>query len=206
MELHLPLGPLLLIPVVFVAVGLCCLYLKAWLTGQLSVRQTSCPTVNVYPYHAKTGLLSRAEHTFYRVLHHCLLPDEVLFCQVRLADFIDIDRNSGNWQRYFNQIQSKSVDFLICDADTLTPRLVIELDDASHQRADRKKRDHFLANLCLAANLPLLRIPVQYAYTASELKLAIREKLQRSDSDYEPTEPNRLPSRYVNGRRSMALS
>jgi very-short-patch-repair endonuclease len=41
----------------------------------------------------------------------------------------------------------------------MSTRLVIELDDASHERSDRKDRDEFLERALKAAGVPLLRVP-----------------------------------------------
>jgi hypothetical protein len=41
------------------------------------------------------------------------------------------------------------------------PMLGIELDDLSHQRADRKERDMFVNRLFASTGVPLLRLPVQ---------------------------------------------
>lgn len=38
--------------------------------------------------------------------------------------------------------------------------LGIEVDDASHQRADRKERDMFVNKLFASTGVPLLRLPV----------------------------------------------
>jgi hypothetical protein len=158
-----------------------------------------------YPYQARQRLLTQSEHNFYGVLKNCLSAEHILFCQVRLADFVQVAQGTRHWQRCFNQIQSKSVDFLVCDAETLSPLLVIELDEASHQQAARRRHNTFVEHLLTAADLPLLRIRVQYAYTASELKLAIREKLKRSDSEYGLIPPQSRQSYAANGEQPVAM-
>jgi len=47
--------------------------------------------------------------------------------------------------------------------------LGIEVDDSSHQRKDRQKRDVFVENVFAAAALPLLRIPAGRIYNPKDL-------------------------------------
>ena len=76
----------------------------------------------------------------------------------------------GKNRSYTNRIDRKHVDFLLCDAKTLKPILGIELDDKSHQRADRQERDDFVNNVFAAAKLPLMHVSVQSGYSQNELK------------------------------------
>jgi hypothetical protein len=50
------------------------------------------------------------------------------------------------------------VDFLICDAGSMQPLLGIELDDASHGKAESVDRDRFMERVFGAAELPLMRV------------------------------------------------
>ena len=69
-----------------------------------------------------------------------------------------------------NRIQQKHVDFLLCDPATMRPLAGIELDDASHARADRQERDAFVEQVFTASALPLVRFPAQRAYTLAEVE------------------------------------
>ena len=61
--------------------------------------------------------------------------------QVRLADFVETSvRDRSRWWAAFNRVSRKSVDFAIMDGSG-SVALVIELDDRSHGRADRVRRD-----------------------------------------------------------------
>lgn len=74
----------------------------------------------------------------------------------------------------FNKIKSKSVDFAIVD-NKYNYKLFIELDDYTHNRKDRIKRDIFVNNLFSTCNLKLKRIKVQNSYNLTELENIIRE-------------------------------
>jgi very-short-patch-repair endonuclease len=75
---------------------------------------------------------------------------------------------------YYNKIDRKHVDFLLCDSASLKPVMGIELDDASHQRQDRIERDELVDKVFEQAGLPLRRAPARTAYTQQELEDLIR--------------------------------
>lgn len=74
----------------------------------------------------------------------------------------------------FNKIKSKSVDFAIVD-NKYNYKMFIELDDYTHNRQDRIKRDIFINNLFKTYNLKLKRIKVQNNYNLEELENIIKE-------------------------------
>jgi len=62
--------------------------------------------------------------------------------KVRLLDIIE-PRKGDNYRSLMGKIQSKHVDFVICDQD-LHIKAILELDDGSHDRKDRQDRDQFV--------------------------------------------------------------
>ena len=102
------------------------------------------PVADVLPYRLSRRFLSPAELSFYRVLVQVIPEDTVVAVKPRLGDVRFVSRGSSGRWAFQNKIQSKHVDFLVCDAKTMTPRLAIELDDKSHERADRMERDEFV--------------------------------------------------------------
>ena len=124
------------------------------------------------PYRQRDDFLSAAELSFYRVLI-AAAGDDVRTCpKVNLADVFFVVRPNEN-QSYRNKIDRKHVDFLLCDATTMRPRLGVELDDKSHQRADRRERDAFVDQVFRTAGLPLLHVPAQAAYAVAGLRARI---------------------------------
>ena len=66
---------------------------------------------------------------------------ELQICpNVRVADIVSIKKGTKDWQKWFNKIRSKHVDFLLCDYD-MNIVLMIELDDRSHESERAKKTD-----------------------------------------------------------------
>jgi hypothetical protein len=125
------------------------------------------------PYGLRDDFLSPAELSFYRVATHVLAGRAVLCPKVRLADLFFVARPNENF-RYFNSIAQKHVDFVLCSPDTMHPWAGIELDDASHEREDRQRRDIGVERVFEAARLPLLRVPVRSGYSAPYIEDLVR--------------------------------
>ena len=53
---------------------------------------------------------------------------------------------------YWNKINRKHVDFLICDDETLKPLVGIEIRRFTHERKDRQLRDQFVDRVFETAN------------------------------------------------------
>jgi hypothetical protein len=62
---------------------------------------------------------------------------------------------------------------VLCDRNAVRPLLAIELDDSSHNRADRKARDAFVDSALKAAGLPIIHVPASASYNAKKLAAAI---------------------------------
>lgn len=50
---------------------------------------------------------------------------------------------------------------------------VVELDDRSHARRNRRNRDAFLGSLCAGINLRLVRVQARRAYKVEEVRQAL---------------------------------
>jgi very-short-patch-repair endonuclease len=99
-----------------------------------------------------------------------------LITKVRLGDLFFVRQPHKNHAAR-NRIDRKHIDFLICDAMTMRPLVGIELDDASHQRKDRKERDDFVDRVFAAAGLPVIHVPAARSYQPKELAEAIDRAL-----------------------------
>ena len=135
------------------------------------------------PYQRRDWLLSAAERSFFGVLKQAVDPEFLLFAKIRLADLLFIPRGTEGRQAAFNRIQSKHIDFVICDRDTIRPLIAIELDDSSHSRPSRRSRDEFVESALTAAQLPLLRVPVKKQYDVNVLKESVQKLL---DAEIKP--------------------
>ena len=99
----------------------------AWsrLSAWLAVRELR------HAYQARP-LFSAHERAAYRTLK--AMTDElglVLFVKVRLLDLAEPRPHHRKYQLYLNKVSAKHVDFVVCSAKS-EPRLIIELDDFTH--------------------------------------------------------------------------
>jgi hypothetical protein len=123
----------------------------------------------IYPY-KKAKLFTETEREFFGVLRECVGEGLLIFSKVRLADVI---RPTTSEIIYLNHVCQKHVDFVVSDTEG-EPLLVIELDDYSHNRPDRIKRDEFVDNALDAAGVEILHVPVSDCYNMRALAKLIR--------------------------------
>jgi hypothetical protein len=74
-------------------------------------------------------------------------------------------------------IARQHLDFVLCDRETTDVLLAIELDDRSHRKLARKRRDRFLTGALNAAGIPLLRVRAAARYDSRELAAMIDEAI-----------------------------
>ncbi|MEZ6107129.1 MAG: DUF2726 domain-containing protein [Pirellulaceae bacterium] len=91
------------------------------------------------PYSRRGHLVTRNELKFFRALKHAVKDRWHIMAMVRIADLLQVRSGTPKSISWFNRIACKHVDFVLCDPDSLEPRLAIELDDDSHRRPDRQR-------------------------------------------------------------------
>ena len=128
-------------------------------------------------------------------LHAAIDGRWAIFAMVRIADLLKVRSGTQKRQSWQNKINCKHIDFVICDPHNLEPVLAIELDDRSHQRADRIRRDEFVNDAFQAAELPLLRIRAAREYFADEILAELRDFL-----DLEPRQRKRTKRKRTSTR------
>ena len=131
------------------------------------------------PYFSKDRLLSKGELAFYRVLRQVIPPSLSASMKVRLCDVIGC--TGDGWRSGFGaKISQKHIDFVLIDATTTDIRLAIELDDRTHQRADRRDRDIFVDRALETAGVPILRVPAAARYDLAELRSELHAALRHA--------------------------
>ena len=110
-----------------------------------------------YTYYKKSRVMTETEYKFWQILKKSNAP--VIIHQAHLSTFLNHKVKGQNWKGAFSHINSKSVDYLIC-SETMEPLLAIELDDYTHKRADRAKRDEIVNAVIYASGTKLARYDV----------------------------------------------
>ena len=100
------------------------------------------------------------------------LPGYFHICpQVRLADLMNVQASDPSVrQTALNKVTSKSVDFVVVDTAGRA-LLVVELDDRSHDREDRRDRDRLVDAVLGQCGIPIRRVrPRQHVRALAALR------------------------------------
>lgn len=137
----------------------------------------------ILPYKRRESLLTPAERVFFKVLLETISDSYHVFPKVRMADILFVPRmENKRYYHFFNKIQSKHVDFLLCDKEAMEPILAIELDDSSHKNPRRRSRDSLVNAIFESAGLPILHIPTARLYEKEAISAEIQNALSTEES------------------------
>nr|WP_201745853.1 DUF2726 domain-containing protein [Xylella taiwanensis] len=107
---------------------------------------------STWPFYPKRVMTDPEQVLYWRLVE--ALPDRIVLCQVQLSRFLGVRR--GHQRHWFNRINQKSADFVVCAKDS-SVLAVIELDDATHVRESRRKADLDKSKAVENAGLLLVR-------------------------------------------------
>ncbi len=119
------------------------------------------PPTSDSKYIART-ILTENEQDFYNKIKEYVYSQGLhIITKIRLADLIEPKvnqyQNRSEWQIDFNKINAKHIDFAIVN-NNMQILFLIELDDRTHNYADRKERDEFVNISLVNAGYTLLRV------------------------------------------------
>lgn len=107
----------------------------------------------MWPFYARKPLSQPEQVLYFRLAR--ALPDHIVLAQVQLSRLIGV-RKGSNSLAWSNRINRLSADFVVCEKDWSIVA-VIELDDASHQREDRRGEDAKKEKALSSANIRVIR-------------------------------------------------
>jgi hypothetical protein len=148
---------------------------RQWGRGT-SFAQMSRVETFLQAYCRRPFLLSKAEKYFYNILRETFGSYTIL-PKVRLADLVEADRRHPNPN--FNQIKSKQIDFIICDA-WLCPLVAVELDGSSPESIDRHQRNELVDQILKDAAVEIVHVPRAKHYLHNEIRQLLMPKLSSS--------------------------
>lgn len=144
--------------------------------------------INSQPYKKKRYFFSVAELKFFEVLKEVIGDNYYIFPKVRVCDIVNSE-DKNNYSQ-FNRIKSKHVDFLICTKDPIASKIIIELDDSSHNHKSRIKRDKFIDEVFASSEIPIIHVKVKSFYDKEilirELQKAYKTKYVFTEKDSDP--------------------
>lgn len=142
--------------------------------GRWHYWDVECPKIQKkeYLYECKKSLLTETEKKYYAAILNVLPGECRLFPQINLATFIDRTDDA----RYRNEL-FRNVDFLVTNRD-LTPKIVIEINDSTHNTAERKRRDGKVRDICEEAGVAFIALWTVYGIKESYIQTRIEEALK----------------------------
>lgn len=110
----------------------------------------------------QTQLMTDREVNFMRGLFRAVDMQRWYLCpQVRVADIVRItpriSNRSRTWWKLFHLVAKWHCDVVIVDIRTFQIVAAVELDDASHLKKSRRRRDILLDEVMRQAGIPLIR-------------------------------------------------
>jgi very-short-patch-repair endonuclease len=121
------------------------------------------------PNRKKEKLMTKAEHEFFKVLQQVVQEKYYIVPQVQLSNLVQVEKQRSREYAFRNKIDRKSVDFVLFNKEYFTPYLVIELDDSSHSREDRKMRDGFVDSVLNKAGIRIMHLETAYNYDLNKV-------------------------------------
>lgn len=123
-------------------------------------------------YERKTALVTAKEKELLTTLRQ-IDPDryEVL-PQIALVSVIDKKTNTS----YRNEL-FRVCDYCFVDRRTFEPLLLVELNDSSHKRADRRDRDEKVNAICRDAGLPVVTFWTDGPLDPQTVKKAVKKSI-----------------------------
>ena len=131
-----------------------------------------------YPYKLKQRVFSDKEGYFFRDVRP--IADKlglIVFTKMRIADLLEVPKNHPEFTKWFNKIKSKHVDFIFVDQNYHI-KLLVEVDDPTHNRPDRQARDQEVDEMFRQQGLEVLHLRAWgRQYGAEDLETIITNAL-----------------------------
>jgi len=120
---------------------------------------------------------TNSEFALYKILDELFGSSYRIFAQVNYIHLIQ-PKKSTEWEERRNRsrIDRKSADFVICDRETVVPKLIIELDGYVHNYSSKEKRDKFIDEIAGIAGLPILHLKTNN-FDKEFVKIEVSKKL-----------------------------
>lgn len=134
------------------AIGVLFVYALCVLRFRIS-EDTDTDTDGPWPFYARK-LLSKPEQVLYFRLCNAL-PQHIVLAQVGLSRILGV-KEGNNFHQWNNRINRMTADFVVCNKDA-SILAVIELDDASHEKEQRRQADAKKDIALASANIRMIR-------------------------------------------------
>jgi len=131
-----------------------------------------------YRYYAKPYIMTARENECFKTLNEIFGTKWFVIPQVHLSALLNHKVKGQNWNAAFRHINGKSVDFVLVGKESYKIICALELDDSTHNRADRKERDNEIERIFGEAKIPLARISEFENMTKQEIAKLITDAIE----------------------------
>lgn len=140
-----------------------------------------------YQYRKKGPLLNMSEGAFYNALVAAVGEHGVILSKVAMGTVLvpHKTKNKKEWFIANNQIAKSYFDYVVCDARTLEPRVIIELDNGRELDKGKIDRQKLIMQVCKSAGLPLIGANIKYSYQVGKLRRLLAAHIDLIESDKE---------------------
>ena len=154
-----------------------------------------------FPFDRKTAIFTPAEKNFQNLVEQAMGQKYRIINRVKLSDIVTIRNgvSSRASQSAVTSADSKYLDFVICDRDSMKLLGVIDLVD-TQGRGYKVKKDWFVSGALEAAAIPHVRIKVKPNYTIDEIKACINSRLLGTSSARPKVKGRIIPAPMVRAR------
>jgi hypothetical protein len=154
-----------------------------------------------FPFDQKKAVFTSAEKNFQNLVEQAMGPKYRILNRVKLSDVVAIRKgvSSRASQTAVTNADSKYLDFVICDRDTMKLRGAIDLVD-TQGKGYKVKKDWFVSGALEAAAIPHIRIKVKANYTIDEIRACINSRLLGNRSPLPKMKGKIIPASMVKAR------
>ena len=136
------------------------------------------------PIKVKDYFFTRNEYKLYKILYSIIneKPDYELISKVRWEDIWNVPKYSKESARYRGYLRSRHVDFVVLSREQgCSIKILIELNDSSHNYSKTIERDNRLKKFCKYTELHLMIIKTSRFYDEEKIKENLNKCIQRKE-------------------------
>ena len=154
-----------------------------------------------FPFDRKTALFTPAEKNFQNLVEQAMGNRYRIINRVKLGDLVSVRNgiSSRAGQTAANNANSKYLDFVICERDSMKLLGVIDLVD-TQGKGYKVKKDWFVSGALEAAAIPHIRIKVKPNYTIDEIRACINSRILGNNAPAPKIKGRIIPAPLVKAR------
>lgn len=132
---------------------------------------------NDYLYELKNSLVTKTELKYIEAIKDMLPEKYILQPQVNLSSVVQRTDKS-----YYHNELYRNIDAGIFEKETYKPVVLIEINDESHNRPNRRSRDIKVKMICEEAGIPLVTFWTRYGVNTDYINRTVKAALEQSEN------------------------